>query len=160
MTLADWSRLVKNAEEWKCVLCGRENSKLRTLRLETHHIEKKSIHPEKTTDLNNGVTLCRICHRRIHGDNFLDNAYPAEFLKSEFAGEKMQFDFCAREYYDINAMRKKLKEYIVSRQIIDLSVPVDLHNAMVEYTSSTGETMNGFIKRAITEAIANKKGEP
>lgn len=36
---------------------------------------------------------------------------------------------------------------------MSLAVPVDLHLSMKEHTQKTGETMNGFIKRAIAETI-------
>lgn len=39
---------------------------------------------------------------------------------------------------------------------MSLAVPVSLHEKMSEYIKETGETMNGFIKRAISEAIERK----
>lgn len=36
---------------------------------------------------------------------------------------------------------------------MSLAVPCSLYDRMKEYTQVTGETMNGFIKRAITETL-------
>lgn len=42
---------------------------------------------------------------------------------------------------------------------ISVAMPVDLHERMIEHIEETGETKNGFVKRAISETIMadNKK---
>ena len=40
---------------------------------------------------------------------------------------------------------------------MSLAVPVDLHNSMKEHIKKTKETMNGFVKRAIAEAIEREE---
>lgn len=42
---------------------------------------------------------------------------------------------------------------------LSLAVPVSLHDRMKEHTEKTGETMNGFIKRAIVETLEKEKGQ-
>ena len=42
---------------------------------------------------------------------------------------------------------------------MSLAVPVDLHDRMKEHIKSTGETVNGFIKRAIDETIIRDKSD-
>ena len=40
---------------------------------------------------------------------------------------------------------------------MSLAVPVELHERMQKHIALTGETMNGFIKRAISETIDRQK---
>lgn len=42
---------------------------------------------------------------------------------------------------------------------MSLAVPVDLHDRMREHVKETGETVNGFIKRAIDETIIRDKSD-
>lgn len=42
---------------------------------------------------------------------------------------------------------------------MSLAVPVDLHDRMQEHVKETGETVNGFIKRAIDETISRDKSD-
>lgn len=41
---------------------------------------------------------------------------------------------------------------------LSLAIPVDLYESMAAYITETGETQNGFLKRAIADAI--KAGKP
>ena len=59
----------RNSKEWKqarhsalerdkcCIICGG------CKKLEVHHIEDASYHPDKRYKLDNLVTLCMMCHR-------------------------------------------------------------------------------------------------
>ena len=58
--LARWKKAVK-ARDVSCVKCGEENH------LHAHHIKEFSSHPELATDIENGITLCEICHSKEHG---------------------------------------------------------------------------------------------
>ena len=40
---------------------------------------------------------------------------------------------------------------------MSLAVPVELHERMQKHIALTGETMNGFIKRAISETMDRQK---
>lgn len=55
-----WSKLVKELAGNKCVICES------TERLESHHILPRSIYPEYSYDLNNGICLCHRCHYMYH----------------------------------------------------------------------------------------------
>lgn len=39
---------------------------------------------------------------------------------------------------------------------MSLAVPVDLHERLTAHTQETGESVNGFIKRAIEETISRE----
>ncbi len=48
---------VLERDNYICQRCGRSDRQL-----EAHHIKAKSLYPELTLDINNGITLCDICH--------------------------------------------------------------------------------------------------
>lgn len=54
-----WAAMVK-ARDGKCTSCGSMYD------LHAHHILSYKKHPELRLDVNNGVTLCALCHRDIH----------------------------------------------------------------------------------------------
>lgn len=58
--LYKWSSQVKERDGFRCSICGSEK------KLHAHHILSKSKHPELILVLNNGVTLCSICHNEEH----------------------------------------------------------------------------------------------
>ena len=54
-----WSSMVKLRDE-KCKKCGSVYD------LHAHHIKSYKEHPELRYDVNNGITLCGVCHRLEH----------------------------------------------------------------------------------------------
>ena len=66
MTLAKWAKAVKERDGNKCKVCGS------TENLNSHHIETKAGVPELATDVDNGITLCRVCHRIAHKGVFYE----------------------------------------------------------------------------------------
>ena len=58
--LMDWSAAVRLRDNFKCVKCGLQRHVL------AHHIKPKEQFPDLAFDVNNGVTLCRKCHHKIH----------------------------------------------------------------------------------------------
>lgn len=47
-------------DKYKCQICGE------THRLQAHHIYPGSTHPILSNDVNNGITLCKKCHKKVH----------------------------------------------------------------------------------------------
>ena len=58
-----WSRLVKERDGYKCIICGK------TENLNSHHLYGKKSHRMRYL-LDNGVTLCRYHHKYgVHSDD-------------------------------------------------------------------------------------------
>lgn len=64
-----WSKAVR--EQWghKCVWCGRGEDEWY---LQAHHIKPKSLYPELETETDNGIALCKRCHKIVHLHNDID----------------------------------------------------------------------------------------
>lgn len=57
----EWNRKVKERDEWQCKKCG-------TLKfLQAHHIIPWKVDRSKRFALENGMTLCNSCHRKLEG---------------------------------------------------------------------------------------------
>jgi exopolyphosphatase/pppGpp-phosphohydrolase len=62
-----WRKQVLDRDKRRCVLCANE------VNIEAHHIKRWVDNPELRYDVNNGATLCKICHdlnHHEHGYNF------------------------------------------------------------------------------------------
>jgi len=59
-----WRRLVLERDKATCQKCGKKDGTLHA-----HHILPFETHPDKRTDLDNGITLCEKCHWKEHGYN-------------------------------------------------------------------------------------------
>jgi 5-methylcytosine-specific restriction endonuclease McrA len=60
-----WALKVKKRDEYRCVFCSRAGV-ARDGTLVAHHILSWSECPDKRFDIENGITLCRDCHKYIH----------------------------------------------------------------------------------------------
>ncbi len=58
----EWRLMVFSRDNFTCQKCG-DN---RGGNLVAHHIKSFARHPELRIDVNNGITLCRECHKEIH----------------------------------------------------------------------------------------------
>jgi len=56
-----WRVAVFTRDDYTCQECG-----ARGVRLNAHHVRPWYLSPEDRYDLNNGITLCRKCHKRAH----------------------------------------------------------------------------------------------
>jgi len=55
-----WRKYILSRDDYKCTNCEScEN-------LEVHHIEPVAEYPSKAIDINNGITLCKKCHKKEH----------------------------------------------------------------------------------------------
>ena len=65
----EWPRLVKERDNFICQKCGSTEG------VQAHHIEPVALHPELSDDLDNGLTLCKICHQAVHKQEGCGLAY-------------------------------------------------------------------------------------
>jgi len=58
--VTEWAKTIKIRDNFTCQLCNGGG------RLNSHHLDSYRAHPDKRTDLTNGVTLCKTCHDAFH----------------------------------------------------------------------------------------------
>lgn len=61
-----WRNAVYIRDNWTCQHCGSRSSAGNAVELHAHHIKLFSQYPELRTDVSNGLTLCKRCHRKVH----------------------------------------------------------------------------------------------
>ena len=93
----EWRGQVFERDDYTCQVCGKKGGCL-----EVHHIKPFSSFPELWFDIDNGLTVCRKCHIKIHkgtmkgNKNATKNKKNLEWLKNKakelypelFKGEK------------------------------------------------------------------------
>lgn len=67
---ANWRQRVFSRDRYQCVMCPHTQAqklvyKAQRRHLEPHHIQRKIDHPERLHDVDNGVTLCNVCHSKV-----------------------------------------------------------------------------------------------
>ena len=55
----NWRKKVYRRDDYTCQMCSSRK------KIEAHHIKTWSEFPQLRFDVNNGVTLCRLCHRKV-----------------------------------------------------------------------------------------------
>ncbi len=63
MDINSWSKKVKKRDDYTCQLCGT------TDQIIAHHIKDARDYPELVVDIDNGQTLCRVCHIKLHNSS-------------------------------------------------------------------------------------------
>ena len=62
--LSEWRNAVYKRDNYTCQTCGDNTT------IHAHHIVEWAKDESKRFDLNNGITLCIICHGKIHSKDF------------------------------------------------------------------------------------------
>jgi len=83
-----WAKSVKRLDNYSCKICSE------TENLHAHHIFSKKQFPQAVLDIENGITLCDVCHRQFHSvysnrisspeafmDFYFNLRYTKQFLK-------------------------------------------------------------------------------
>ncbi len=62
----EWRKLVFERDDYTCQDCGIRNQEGigKTIELHPHHIKPFAFFPDLRFELNNGITLCRDCHKK------------------------------------------------------------------------------------------------
>lgn len=79
-----WKKAVFIRDNWTCKKCKLRNGSGKRTYLQSHHIKNFSKYPELRFTINNGITLCKKCHREFHKKYGLRNntiKQIKEFLK-------------------------------------------------------------------------------
>ena len=61
----EWRAAVYERDHYTCQNCGQVGGTLNA-----HHIKSFARHPELRLDVNNGITLCKRCHKLAHDRGF------------------------------------------------------------------------------------------
>ena len=59
-----WKKEVKQRDKYTCQRCGKTLTPRTT---DAHHKMPVWFMPELKTNLDNGITLCKACHKQLHG---------------------------------------------------------------------------------------------
>lgn len=70
-----WREAILKRDDYACQCCGRSKS------LEVHHLYPYSERPDLRLDGDNGVTLCKECHKRYHYLYDIDQVNPITYSK-------------------------------------------------------------------------------
>ena len=63
----NWRNLIFKRDNYKCKIC--ENKKI-----EAHHLNSYTNYPQERFNINNGITLCKDCHKSYHKTKGYKNA--------------------------------------------------------------------------------------
>ena len=80
----EWRKKVFERDKYTCQYCGRVRCYL-----EPHHLKSKQCFPELVYEVLNGITLCKLCHRKLHKLRPANNKikiqeYPLSILQNKF----------------------------------------------------------------------------
>lgn len=64
-----WSNAVRTRDGFICQMCGKKPARRKSIH--AHHIVPFAKSAELRFDINNGITLCRVCHRRVHRERIV-----------------------------------------------------------------------------------------
>lgn len=132
-----WAKEIKRLDGNKCVFCGS------VIKLEAHHITPRAVSPDRATDLENGITLCHECRYTAHAANYTTNGSRNYSCKGFVVSPEL--------------MKSFIHDYESSK--IVLSLPDEQMDKIKAHAESTGESVNGFINRAIDETMKKDKGQ-
>jgi hypothetical protein len=58
--VSEWRKSIFNRDNYSCVICSSKK------KLNAHHLDSWHWCVDKRFDINNGVTLCNLCHKEFH----------------------------------------------------------------------------------------------
>lgn len=94
-----WRTKVFERDKYTCAICGQVGGELNA-----HHIRPFAEYPDLRLDLDNGVTLCKACHKRVHKEKDSEWLHPIEQGDSEQRHMEQASDVC--EGMDVSADKR------------------------------------------------------
>ena len=61
-----WREAVFARDNWTCQKCGARSGNGKEVYLHPHHLQNFAAYPELRFAIDNGITLCRDCHKKFH----------------------------------------------------------------------------------------------
>ena len=74
-----WRKSVFQRDHYICQICGARSGCGNTVELHAHHLSNWADNPDKRYDIQNGVTLCDMCHYKFHSQYGKKNNTPRQF---------------------------------------------------------------------------------
>ncbi len=68
-----WRTSIFEKDNYTCQECGAKNGNGKTIYLEAHHIKSYTYFPGLRFDVENGLTLCKGCHKRVNKEQMIGN---------------------------------------------------------------------------------------
>lgn len=91
-----WRTRVFERDRYTCAICGQVGGELNA-----HHIRPFKDFPDLRLELDNGVTLCKACHKRVHKEKDSEWLHPIEQGNPEQRHMEQAADVC--EGVDVSA---------------------------------------------------------
>jgi 5-methylcytosine-specific restriction endonuclease McrA len=95
----NWRDAVYRRDFWTCTMCGVKSKKI-----VAHHIKSFTDYVDFRFDINNGVTLCRSCHKRVHKEIGLSFRFKK---KNQDEPQIVSWDY-SRKQHDLNNPRTEI----------------------------------------------------
>ena len=136
-----WSKEVKRLAGNRCICCGSVGGDTIKTRLESHHVFMREECPDLENVLENGVCLCHACHYAAHNGDY-----------TKF-GQRRAVGVGSSRYPDKDtaAIRQAIIEHVQNTAIFQ--APKEYLTGVKAHAEERGESVNGFIKRAIDETM-------
>lgn len=140
----DWAKEIKEICNNRCVICGAAGGETYKTRLESHHIKQRAEHPELKNVLENGVSLCHVCHYTVHNGHYTTAHY--------------QNKPTARYQTNPQQAITEMLAFVDSREIAELLFPKGTKDQIKQAAAAAGESMNQYIYEAVTRRIQQEAG--
>jgi len=117
-----WRESVFKRDNWTCQKCGAKSGNGKTIYLHPHHILNFAEYPELRFDVNNGITLCRKCHKEFHRQYGIKNNTREQLNKFLNKG-RIKLSQTITKIWQVNQMkptgrRKSAGSYLLKQLIL------------------------------------------
>lgn len=95
--MSAWRNSIFERDNYTCQFCGKHGGKLNA-----HHIVPVSIDCNKIYNINNGITLCVVCHKRAHRIGTIENRIFIGYRLKYASTDRIDKDYyqCINDVFD------------------------------------------------------------